>query len=849
MACLLASACIPSFAQRAKADEIDSVKPLRTAFSRIVAYTEGVGVLVRWYMTVEKQNVGFNVYRVSSNGNELVNPTLVLSTSTLDGEPTYANMYQVFDPEGGIGSRYFISTLGRDGRSTQSRTASASMVKDMAEITGQTTDEWFAASNSPNRRPTSLEMEMHPELRGLVQESLQSPDHTTHRWVVSQPGVKIGVRREGLYRVTAGELAAAGWDIGGDGSKWRLFVEGNEQAITVGPGNGYIEFYGKPIDTVESDTRVYYLITGNVDGRRMRTKVMRPVGGVSIAPTYPVTSVRKERTSYLNTLHNGELENYWGRVITSTPTTFPFSLTGIDSAGTVDFQIKLQGYSQGTHLIRLVLNGQELQSQTWNGYDAFTGNLTIPANSLVEGTNNLEMTGLNPGDFCLFDQISIKHNRRYAAEQNRISFFTPNYRKVDLSGFTSANIRVFETTYDGDPIEILGLPVVQDGATFTAKIPSHRNIVGFGLTEGGLLTAPMVIQNFPSTLSASTEASNFVIITHSAADFKAAAENWADYRRNQGYTTTVVDVADIFDEFSYGSSSADAIKSYLNYAYNVWREPPGYVLLMGDASYDPRNYEGFGYWDLVPTKNVSLIFEESGSDEALADFNNDGLSEIAIGRIPSRTALSINTVFNKTMIFETAPMQTLDRGAIFAYDLPNGFDFQGMSQQLRNELPANIPAPMVDRGAPDSGTTLLNEMNNGRFIANYSGHGSIGLWASSTFFANSTVPSLTNANNPTIYTMLTCLNGFFMHPSSSFDALAENVLKAGNGGGAATWASSARTTPDIQLLMGVRFYHKLGDGSIPRIGDLIKDAKTAIPSGGDVRFSWVLLGDPLLKVR
>jgi hypothetical protein len=38
-------------------------------------------------------------------------------------------------------------------------------------------------------------------------------------------------------------------------------------------------------------------------------------------------------------------------------------------------------------------------------------------------------------------------------------------------------------------------------------------------------------------------------------------------------------------------------------------------------------------------------------------------------------------------------------------------------------------------------------------------------------------------------------------------------------------------------------------GTIPRLGDVIRDAKSAVPGGSDVRYSWVLIGDPLLKVR
>jgi hypothetical protein len=65
----------------------------------------------------------------------------------------------------------------------------------------------------------------------------------------------------------------------------------------------------------------------------------------------------------------------------------------------------------------------------------------------------------------------------------------------------------------------------------------------------------------------------------------------------------------------------------------------------------------------------------------------------------------------------------------------------------------------------------------------------------------------------------------------------------------ASWASSALTTPDVQETMAVRFYRNLRNGPYDRIGDLIKDAKTAIPNGRDVRLSWELLGDPMLKIR
>lgn len=844
---MLVSASIPVFAQKGGKDQFGQRDNAR--FASVEALTDGNGVLLRWEMSIEVRNIGFNVYRIGDSETVPVNQGMVLGSSARSGnQQAYGESYQLFDPTGGLGASYIVESNLQSGKKVRSTIVSTQFVKDLERVSGQSSADWAAATNSPNRNVVASDMELTPELAQAVAASAQLPDLATHRWVVGQPGVKIGVRTEGLYRVTSGELQAAGFTVGGDSAKWRLFAEGVEQAILVGSGDAYIEFYGKPLDTVESDMRVYYLIQDVTDGKRMATRVLRPIGGNVVSNTYPVTALKKERSSYVRTIINGDAENYWGRVISSTPVSIPFTLTGVGTDGDVTLTIKIQGFSSGTHLIDLLLNGHSLPQSTWGGYNAFTRTFTIPASYLVEGTNSIQLAGLNPGDFSLFDSVAVKYNRTYKADQNRVAFFTPGYRKIDLTGFSSSSVRVFDTTHDSSPSLIVGLPIVQDGSTYTAKLPSSRNFVAYGVEDSGLLVSPSVTQNNPSSYATLEETPEFLVISDSSPEFLAAAESWAGYRQNLGTPAAVVDVADIYDEFNYGSSSALSIKNFLTYLHGINHSALRYVLILGDATHDPRNYEGFGYWNMVPSRNVSLIYGESPSDEALADFDGDGLAELSIGRIATRTASTVNIALNKTISFETPVNLTFDRGAIFAHDLPNGFDFGGMSTQIRDELPATMPSVLVDRASPTAQATLISEMNAGRYIINYAGHGSSGLWASSSFFSNSSVPDLTNINSPTIYTMLTCLNGYFIWASPT-ESLGENLIKAPNGGAVAAWASSAETTPDIQLAMALRFYNQLSVGTMNRIGDLTTDAKSAIPAGADVRYSWVLLGDPMLKVK
>jgi hypothetical protein len=144
----------------------------------------------------------------------------------------------------------------------------------------------------------------------------------------------------------------------------------------------------------------------------------------------------------------------------------------------------------------------------------------------------------------------------------------------------------------------------------------------------------------------------------------------------------------------------------------------------------------------------------------------------------------------------------------------------------------------------------MAQMNAGKFIVNFAGHGTTGSWGGNPVFFNIlSVPNLAdNVDGPAIYTMLTCLNGGFHFLFN--DSFAEVLTKNPNRGAVAAWASTGETTGDVQEVMASRFFLKTGDGDIQRLGDLVKDAKTALSNQGtDVKLSWALIGDPMLKVR
>ena len=822
-----------------------------TRFGGFFAYTEGQGVLLTWQMEAEIGNIGFYAYRVGKGGPELVktNKGIIQGAATHGREvPAYGQTYSFYDPNGTADSAYYLEALALDGSKVATGQIYPQYVPSLTSVTGS--ENLAARAES---EPALLEDTVLTMTKELVTERETYnllPDPVTHKTVISQPGVaRIGVKGEGLVRVTRAQLDAAGFNTSTNSANWQLYLEGIQQAIIIGPNADYVEFYGKGTDTPETDIRKYFLLNGASAGKRIASRVAHGNTSTVVTPTYFQTFVKKERTVWLDDIINGDAENYFGRGFSSSFSTLNFNLSGIPSGSqTARISLRFQGYSATPHTIEASLNNQVLGTVDPNAADEtnFTISFTVPVSLLLEGANNVKFRTTAPsGDFCFFDTLYIDFGRQFLADQNKLSFYTQNYRIAKLSGFTSANIRVFDMTNENEPILMTNLPVQPTGSTFGVNMPASRGRVFYAAEDSAFMAPESVTANNPDLVGVPENGAQMVIIAHK--NFLPQAQTWANYRIAQGISVRVVDVDELFDEFTYGQFSSDAIRSFLQYATTTWNIHAQYALLIGDSSWDSRNYEGLGNFNYVPTKMVDTVYSDAASDDALADFNGDGLTELAIGRIPGRTGDQITTVYNKMLQWEALPIaQWNTRGAVFAYDFDSGYPFAQMSQTLRNQIPM-VPATMVFRGEANANANIIAALSTGPYIANYSGHGTAGSWGGSPAFFNvQTVAPLADSN-PTVYTMLTCLNGYFhwlYNPS-----MAEVLMFTPNKGAVVAWASSGLTTPDLQENMATRFYGKIAEGTIPRIGDLVRDAKTVLEPRSDVRFSWVLLGDPMLVVR
>jgi hypothetical protein len=154
----------------------------------------------------------------------------------------------------------------------------------------------------------------------------------------------------------------------------------------------------------------------------------------------------------------------------------------------------------------------------------------------------------------------------------------------------------------------------------------------------------------------------------------------------------------------------------------------------------------------------------------------------------------------------------------------------------------------VRRGSSDDATVkaqLLASINSGAKVVSYNGHGSTNQWRGN-ILTDDDARSLTNAQNLSVFVLMTCLNGYFDDPV--LDSLSESLLRASNGGAVAVWASTAQSDPSAQSAMNQEFFRQLFGATPLRVGEAAMKAKSAV-TDTDVRRTWVLFGDPTMRVK
>ena len=874
-----------------------SANPLAPTVAKLRSFSAtnygGVTVL-EWRTRYELDNLGFNIYREQGGTRKLITPSLIAGSALLVGSKTAltaGNSYTWIDREASPAARYWVEDIDLDGKSringpvsptagsagdAQAVRHQALLLTDLGAEAGNprgTQRQWMASdaadappSHADDTKNAAISAGITPQLEALEQQRL----------LAAQASVKISVRGRGWRRVGRAELVAAGLSAAADPTRLQLFVGGVELPIYVNDaqwrqGAGAVEFYGEGLDRPATDTQTYWLIEGAFPGKRIpqaRSNGGRPPRGAgqpgapasltatpaaSSAASFDYTTERRDRTIYFSSLLNGEQENFFGRPVTPSGVTQTINVRDLDTASArpAQLNVALQGITTAAHQVRVLVNDVEAGTFDFEGRTRRETTFAIAPALLREGDNDVRMVALGgSSDTSLTEHIRLTYARLYRAEADALRVPVASGSPLNVGGFTSPNIRVMDIT---DPANVAELPVTvraEEDSTFIASVPARstngaaRTLYAFADT--GAAAVEQVAVNEPSSWHTSEHRADLVVITHRS--LRDSLAPLVAARTAEGLAVEVVDVEDIYDEWSYGTHSPLAVREFLAGAADNWQGAPRYVLLAGDGSFDPRNHLRRGAWDLVPAKLIDTTLMETASDGWLADFNDDGLPEMAVGRLPVRTAAEAARVVQKIASHQLDPTQT---SAVLVSDRDgaDGYDFEAASSTVEATLPDGLAVARVNRGAR-SAEEVRNEIvarvNAGPLVVNWMGHGSIDVWTGDGVLRAQDAATLANGARLPLFVMMTCLNGYYHDPS--LESLAEALLKAEQGGALAVWTSTGMTEPDGQVLMNRELYRVLFGSESLRLGDAMQRARSAT-ADADVRRTWVLIGDPTARIR
>jgi hypothetical protein len=140
---------------------------------------------------------------------------------------------------------------------------------------------------------------------------------------------------------------------------------------------------------------------------------------------------------------------------------------------------------------------------------------------------------------------------------------------------------------------------------------------------------------------------------------------------------------------------------------------------------------------------------------------------------------------------------------------------------------------------------ILDAVNTGTLLVNYTGHGAEQQWSFSDLLDNTSAAALNNGGRLPVFLLMDCLNGFFHDVYA--ESLSSALLFAPNGGAVAVWASSGFTTAPPQAAMDQALLRTLAANPTQALGRSILTAKLKI-TDPDVRRTWILFGDPAMRV-
>ena len=559
---------------------------------------------------------------------------------------------------------------------------------------------------------------------------------------------------------------------------------------------------------------------------------------------------------------------------------FPMTIPGLQNTRGVRIETKVMGRCKPSASFRLMLNNTVLAAN--QPLDKFNDHeygkmYTLIRTAYPDSEDLVLRYQFEPGEgnpmlFIDYHVLSFWRTLQYRGEGMPFRI-VPSQLSLGDSEVVIANADSMTVCWNvTDPLRpVRQHTVSQDGGVafgVNGKTEQHYQL--FGPSDVKPVSSFRAIPN--QNLHALTDAEMLIISPHV---FMAQAQALASFHEERdSLDCVVVDIAEIYNEFSTGSVDPTALRDMIRMVYLRSRHHLKYVLLLGKGTHDYRNLKGIDNNFVPPYENVSNPCSEVSSmctDDyyALMDSdegdNCDGKVDLGVGRIPIITPEQGDAVMEKIRHYVDldATHGAWKNNHLLLADNDSKV-YPTYAEALSNIIEANYPAmttkklyldaypvvstPTGDR-VPLAHEALMDYFDKGILTLSYTGHGGLKNLSGEWVLAPSDILALKNYDRlPFIHTA-TCEFSKFDRPDAYSGG--ELLLLNAHGGAIALLTTvrptQAQTNQFFSRSLSTHLFEKK-DGQTLRFGDLYRIVKSdpAFYKKGNIVY--VLMGDPALRL-
>ena len=737
---------------------------------------------------------------------------------------------------------------------------------------------------------------------------------------------KISVSENGVYKLTFSDLQSLGVNTNslnvnsialygnGGGMLPRLnsafrYEDLQENAIEIvdNNNNGIFEngdlvlFYGQSVDEWEPydnyigkyhfhkhlyDDFNYYFLTIKNSGTPKRINPYIPTfKGVPIFND-KFNDMKAHEVDLVNFIQSGE--SWYGEEFDADISqTFSFNFPNLVDNSTVHIKANIAARAFSSPNFSLNYEGNQFMDidlgAVVSGYVS-----DYATTSSVSGEINAQSDNLD---------INVNFNRNSSSHKGWLNFIEVcgfrnlimsgsqmNFRKTISAGANqiyglsidnfSVTKRVWNVTTTTDIKEHELLYVSDNKYTFGYDMSMGLSDEKFIAFDGTEYKTPNLIGHVPNQNLHGETDFEMLIVSHP--NFLSAANKLSNHHfQKDGRKCKVVTPQQVYNEFSSGKQDISSIRDYCKYLYDLSDSTFKFLLIIGDASYDPK--------DRIPNNtNFVITYQSANSVSPLNTFatddyfgyldENEGLLQgdlidIGIGRLPAKTSSEANNMVDKIINYSSRESMGEWRN-ISSFIADDGDDSDGNIHMIQAESLANIvddnynnfnfdkfyvdaynqESTPIGQRSPDCRNAITRRVEKGSLLVNYTGHGGEKGLTSERIIEVDQILDWKNYNQLALFVTATCEFGRFDNPELTSGG--EYIILNPEGGGVALLTTTRYVYSHLNYTLNTHFINSLFEkenGEIPTLGDVFR--KTKILSGTSINSNkFTLLGDPMMRL-